>query len=277
MAVKNNNRKKSETKRGKKDTGNLAGILIISVVVVLVIGIIYAFISVSSDQVERNKENLCRVDGNYNKHVIVLDITGRYSLIQHKTIRQAIENEVKDLALEEQLQLYFITDSVVAGVKPLMEVCNPGKGENVDGLTGNKKLIKKKWEDKLYNPINKILSDFDANPTIAARSPIMETIQMINNLSLKKSKEGTKTRFTIMSDFIQHSDDYSFFRNKIENFWNSNYRQKVYTKFDNVNVKLMFIRRNGREEYLDDKYLDFWKKYFTESGSKKVTIKRIEG
>ena len=100
---------------------------------------------------------------------------------------------------------------------------------------------------------------------------------MINNLSLKESKEGTKTRFTIMSDFIQHSDDYSFFRNKIENFWTSNYRQKIYTKFDNVDVNLLFIRRNGREEYLNDRYLDFWKKFFTESGSKKVTIERIEG
>ena len=277
MAGINNNRKKSETKRGKKDNGNLAGILIISAVVVLVIGIIYAFVSVSSEQIERNKDNLCRVDGNYNKHVIVLDITGRYSLIQHKTIRQAIENEVKGLALDEQLQLYFITDSVVAGVKPLMEVCNPGQGENVDGLTGNKKMTKKKWEDKLYKPLNKILSDFDANPTVAAKSPILETIQMINNLSLKKSKEGTKTRFTIMSDFIQHSDDYSFFRNKIENFWNSNYRQKINTKFDDVDVDLMFIRRNGREEYLSDRYLDFWKKIFIESGSKKVTIERIEG
>jgi predicted nuclease of restriction endonuclease-like RecB superfamily len=100
---------------------------------------------------------------------------------------------------------------------------------------------------------------------------------MINNLSLKESKEGIKTRFTIMSDFIQHSDDYSFFRNKIENFWTSNYRQKIYTKFDNVDVNLMFIRRNGREEYLSDRYLDFWKKFFIESGSKKVTIQKIEG
>ena len=277
MAGINNNRKKSETKRGKKNNGNLAGILIISTVVVLVIGIIYAFVSVSSEQIQRNKDNLCRVDGNYNKHVIVLDITGRYSLIQHKTIRQAIENEVEDLALDEQLQLYFITDSVVAGTKPLMEVCNPGQGENVDGLTGNKKLIKKKWEDKLYKPLNKILSDFDANPTVAAKSPIFETIQMINNASIKNTKEGTKTRFTIMSDFIQHSDDYSFFRNKVENFWKSNYRQKIYTKFDNVDVNLMFIRRNGREEYLADRYLDFWKKFFSDSGSEKVTIERIEG
>ena len=34
MAGINNNRKKSETKRGKKNNGNLAGILIISAVVV---------------------------------------------------------------------------------------------------------------------------------------------------------------------------------------------------------------------------------------------------
>jgi hypothetical protein len=270
-------RKKSITKRGKKSTGNLAGILIISVMIIIVASIIYSFISVSSNQVKRNKDNLCRVDGQYNKHVVVLDITGKYSLLQHKTIRSAIEDIVKNLELEEQLQFYFITDSVATVVKPLMEVCNPGKGENIDSLVGNKKLVMQKWENKLYKPLNKILSDFDENQQTIYSSPIFETIQMINNLSLKKSKDNTKIRFTIMSDFIQHSADYSFLRNKIENFWTSTYYQKVYTIFKDVDISLLFMRRNGREEYLNKKYLDFWKEYFIKLGSKNVTIKRLEG
>jgi hypothetical protein len=272
------NRKKSVTKREKKSTGKLAGIIIISVVVTLVASIIYSFVSVSSDQVKRNKDNLCRVDGIYNKHVVVLDITGRYSLMQHKTIRAAVEDIVKNLELDEQLQLYFITDNVVSAVKPLMEVCNPGKGEDISGLVGNKKLVIQKWEDKLYSPLSKILSDFDEREQITDNSPIFETIQMINNLSLKKSKVGTKTRFTIISDFIQHSKDYSFFRNKnIKKFWTSNYYKKVYTKFEKINVSLLFIRRNGREKYLNKRYLDFWKKYFIKLGSENVTIGRLEG
>jgi hypothetical protein len=272
------NRKKSVTKREKKSTGKLAGILIISVVVTLVASIIYSFVSVSSDQVKRNKDNLCRVDGIYNKHVVVLDITGRYSLMQHKTIRAAVEDIVKNLELDEQLQLYFITDNVVSAVKPLMEVCNPGKGENINGLVGNKKLVIQKWEDKLYRPLSKILSDFDEREQITDNSPIFETIQMINNLSLKKSKVGTETRFTIISDFIQHSKDYSFFRNKnIKSFWTSNYYKKVYTKFEKIDVSLLFIRRNGREKYITKRYLDFWKKYFIKLGSENVTIGRLEG
>jgi hypothetical protein len=270
-------RKKSVTKRVKKSQGNLAGVLIISVVVILVASIIYSFVSVSIKQVKRNKDNLCRVDGQYNKHVVVLDITGKYSLLQHKTIRSSVEDIVKNLELDEQLQLYFITDNVATVVKPLMEVCNPGKGENIDSLVGNKKLIIQKWKDKLYKPLNRILSDFDKNHQTTSSSPIFETIQMINNLSLKKSKKDTKIRFTIMSDFIQHSADYSFLRNKIENFWNSNYYQKVYTTFKDIDISLLFIRRNGREEYLNKKYLDFWKKYFIELGSKNVTIERLEG
>jgi hypothetical protein len=278
MSKKMNKRpSSSNTKRAKQNSGNLAGILIISVVGIMFSAIIYMYVSVSSEQVPRNKDNLCKVDGNYNKHIILLDITGRYSLIQHKTIRQTIEKEVENLELDEQLQLYFITSSVVAGIKPLMEVCNPGKGENVNAAFGNQEMIKKKWEDKLYKPLNNILTYFDTNQNTADKSPIFETIQMINIASIKKSKEGTKTRFTIISDFIQHSDDYSFLRNKIKNFWTTTYRQKIYTKFDNVDVNLMFMRRNGREEYLDNEYLNFWKKYFTESGSKNVTVKKVEG
>jgi flagellar basal body-associated protein FliL len=271
-------RKKSDTKREKKSTGKLAGIIIISVVLILVTSIIYSFVSVSSGQIKRNKDNLCRVDGQYNKHVVVLDITGRYSLIQHKTIRSSIEDIVKNLKLDEQLQLYFITDNVTSAVKPLMEVCNPGKGENIDGLVGNKKLIIQKWKNKLYEPLNKILSDFDATEQITNSSPIFETIQMINNLSLKKSKVDTKIRFTVISDFIQHSKEYSFLRNnKIEKFWTSNYYQKIYTTFKDVDISLLFIRRDGYEKYINKKYLDFWKKYFIKSGSKNVIIGRLEG
>lgn len=277
MSERLRDRQSADTKRVKKSNGNMLAIIIIAVVAVLFIGIMYTYVSVSSKQIPRDKDTLCRTDGKFDKHIILLDITGRYSLIQHKTIRQAIENEVNNLALDEQLQLYFITNDVKSGVKPLMEVCNPGKGENVDEFFGNPKMIKKKWEDKLYNPLNKILTEFDTNHKTADRSPIFETIQMINNQSIKQSVDGTKKRFTIISDFIQHTDEYSFLRNKIDRFWRSNYQHKIYTEFNDVDIQLLFVRRNGREEYLDKKYLDFWKKYFTESGSKNVTIKRIEG
>lgn len=269
--------RKTNTKRTKKSSGNVLGISIIAVVAVLFIGIMYTYVSVSSDIIPRDKDTLCRTDGKFNKHIILLDITGKYSLIQHKTIRQAIEKEVENLGFDEQLQLFFITNDVKSAVEPLMKVCNPGQGEGVDEFFGNPKMIKKKWEDKLYKPVNEILTEFDTNSKTAKKSPIFETIQMINNQSIKTSKEGTKTRFTIISDFIQNSDEYSFFRNKVDRFWRSNYQHKVYTEFKNVDVQLLFVRRNGREEYLSSKYLDFWKEYFIKSGSENVIVKRIEG
>jgi len=277
MARLNRDKKKYESKRGKKESGNLLAIIIISVVVALIGLIVYTYIAVSSEIIPRDKETLCRIDGKYNKHIILLDVTGSYSLIQHKTIRQAIENTVEDLAVDEQLQLHFITSSVSDVVQPLMKVCNPGQGEDVDALFGNANMIKKKWEDKLFGPLNDILTEFDSANTVAPKSPIFETIQMINNQSIKGSEEGTKTRFTIISDFIQHSDDYSFFKNNVKNFWKSNYQHKVYTELKNVDMELLFVRRNGRENYLGKTYLDFWKEYFTKSGSENVVIKRIEG
>jgi hypothetical protein len=277
MARINRDKKSSSSKRGKKKSGNLLAVVIMSTVAVLFGLIIYTFVTVSSEIIPRDKETLCRIDGQYNKHIILLDVTGVYSLIQHKTIRQAIENNVADLAVDEQLQLHFITSSVSDVVQPLMKVCNPGQGEDVDAFFGNANMIKKKWEQKLFRPLNEILTEFDSANTVAAKSPIFETIQMINNQSIKRSEEGTKTRFTIISDFIQHSDDYSFFKNNIENFWRSNYQHKVYTELKDVEMQLLFVRRDGREKYLGKIYLDFWKEYFTKSGSEKVIIKRIEG
>ena len=277
MARINRDKRKPDNKRGKKKNGNSLAIIILSIVAVLFGLIIYTYVSVSSEVIPRDKETLCRIDGKFNKHIILLDVTGAYSLIQHKTIRQAIENNVADLAVDEQLQLHFITSSVSDVVQPLMKVCNPGQGEDVDAFFGNANMIKKKWEDKLYRPLNDILTEFDSANTVAPKSPIFETIQMINNQSIKRSEEGTKVRFTIISDFIQHSDDYSFFRNNIKNFWNSNYQHKVYTELKDVDIELLFVRRNGREKYLGKVYLDFWKEYFTKSGSKSVEIKRIEG
>ena len=86
-----------------------------------------------------------------------------------------MEGIVKDLEVEEQLQFYFITDNPATVIKPLLEVCNPGKGENVDGFVGNKKLVLQKWEDKLYKPLNKILLDFDKLEKVSKRRMVSQS------------------------------------------------------------------------------------------------------
>ncbi|VAY87081.1 hypothetical protein MNB_ARC-1_660 [hydrothermal vent metagenome] len=268
---------KNIRKSPKKKNGDLLGILIISVIVMLIGITMYAFVSVSSKQIPRDKKTLCRIDGKYDKQIILLDITGKYNLVQHKTIRQAIENQVKTLKKDEQLQLYFITNDIRSGLEPLLSVCNPGTGEDVSGIFANPKMIKQKWENKLYKPIEKLLNNFDKESLEAKSSPIFETIQLINNSMLKGAKEGTTQTMTIISDFIQHSEDYSFLRNKLQNFSTSNYKLRVKTSFDNIKVNLLFIRRNGREEYLSKKYLNFWKDYFLKSGSSDIKIKILEG
>lgn len=262
--------------RKKKSRGNLAGYMIIGVLVVTIGGIIYSFISVSFNLVKRDKMTLCRKDGNFSRHIILLDVTDKYSLIQYKNIRSEIEKTADTLALEEQLKLYFITDTIVSGVKPVIEVCNPGRGENASSISSNPKALKKRWEDKLYKPLEKILAKINSNDP-SKHSPILETIQMINNVSLKKVSPNQKQKITIISDFVQNSNDYSFFLNKVERFWLSNYQHKIATNFSDIKVELMFVRKDGYERFLTPVYMKFWKEYFKKMGTSDVTISRIEG
>jgi hypothetical protein len=100
-------------------------------------------------------------------------------------------------------------------------------------------------------------------------------IQWINVKEFKNS-DFSLNKLTIISDMIQNSPEYSFFKNKIDTYKNSDYYLKYKTNMQNFEVQIMLTRRDKMSKYQSNEYLDFWLKYFELQNAIIKEIKRID-
>jgi len=275
-SVKRHNSKKSMT--------NYIAAAILFVIVAFIVGIIIAYTNVTADRHETDKETLCRVDGEFDTNIVLIDITDSYKPLQLKNMAQKIDDMTMNLPKFSQVQLFFLKDKTEASLTPELLACNPGTGEGVSELYGNPELMKRRWEEKFKAPLNKLVNlAFDESASGEyGRSPIMEMIQSINSSSLSNAK-GKKT-LIIYSDMIQNSPNFSFLKNRkvriskrADQLFKSMYFDRVKTDLTNIHVEINYTYREGMTIFQTDKYFEFWKAYFEKNNAASVTFSRIEG
>lgn len=258
----------------KKRREDRIGYLVSGGVICIFLASLFFYFKVSNSEVEIDKNTLCEKNRDYNKHVILLDITDKYSFIQTNDIKLKVEQIIKELQKGEQLKVYFLTDIISEQLKPAISVCNPGRGDSESYIYSNPTLIKRKWKEKFYIPLSNTINKISNNQSYS-RSPLMEMIQIINILEFKSNVKNKK--ITIISDLIQNSKSFSFFKDNVQTFFKSPYFNKVRTNMSGLDVEI-FLTRRDKLEYLQNKnYLEFWGSYIHNQGAMISKIVRIDG
>ena len=265
-------------RRSKKAKSDKIGYLLIAVVV-LILGGIAVFIAMNRG-VELDKESMCRVDGQYDRSVVVLDMTDNYNAIQVQQIRHIIENIADNLAVTEQLQLYIIDDVVPSEMKVELSLCNPGDGDGKSEIYSNPKLFKKRWEERFHAPLMAKLQKLSGAYT-STTSPILETVQAVNNIAFPYVRNANqKYKMTIISDMIQNSKELSFFKtksSKLGHFINSKEYMRVRTDLSQIDVDFVFVRRERFENLQTRPYIDFWAEVLGSMNANVENIKVTDG
>ena len=57
----------------------------------------------------------------------------------------------------EEVDTYSLEDQGDNVVRPLLRICDPGRGTDVSSLTGNPKLLRERWEKKFDAPLREML------------------------------------------------------------------------------------------------------------------------
>jgi len=246
-------------KRAKKANKDRLGYIIIAVVAAILLAI--AIFILSNQKADLDKESMCRSDGQFDRHIVVLDMTDNYNSIQVTQIKHILMDIIDNLKVEEQIQLFFIDNTLLSEMKPLVTLCNPGDGEGKSELYSNPKMLKKRWEKRFYKPLMKSIAALQDEYT-SSRSPILETIQLVNNTALPYVKEpGRRYKITIISDMIQNSEGLSFFRasqERLDSFADSKEFFKIRTDLEGVDVDVVVVRRDKHERLQGREYIDFW-------------------
>jgi len=260
--------------RKKKSYSNLIAAISIFLLLIFVAVVAYTYINKIKDIDEIDKVTFCSKTKSYDKHVILLDITEKYNFVQVNDIKNNIEKLIKELAIGEKLEIYFLKDKVSEKDIPALEVCNPNSGDNSDFLFSNPRLLKKNWNEKFYQPLMNTMNVIDEENEYNS-SPILEMIQWINVRTFKPNVDSTN-KLTIVSDMIQNSKNVSFFKDNISKL-NNDANTKFITNMNNVEVNLLVIYRNKYKKFQTKQHIEFWLKYFTKQKALVNTIKRIDG
>ena len=265
-------------RRSKKAKSDKLGYLLIGVVVTILAGI-GIFIAMNRG-VEVDKQTMCRLDGNFDSQVVVLDMTDNYNAIQVQQIKHIIENIVDNLAVGEQIQLYFIDSTMPSEMKPQLSLCNPGDGAGKSEIYSNPKLFKKRWEKRFHAPLVAKMKDLSGEYT-STRSPILETIQAVNNTAIPYVRDGKRHyKITLISDMIQNSKELSFFKTRaasLAHFIDSPGYVKIRTDLSDVDMDIVIVRRDRFESLQTRDYIDFWIEVFSSMNANVENIKVTDG
>jgi len=265
-------------RRSKKQKSDKLGYVLIGAVV-LILGSIGVFIAMNRT-VEVDKLTMCRVDGNFDRQIIVLDMTDNYNEIQVQQIKHIIESIVDHLAVREQLQLFFIDSTIPSKMKPELLLCNPGDGAGKSEIYSNPKLFKKRWEKRFHEPLNEKMQELSGAYT-STTSPIIETIQAVNNIAIPYEREdGHHYKITIISDMIQNSQSLSFFKKRssmLTHFVDSPSYVKTRTDLSGVDLDIVIVRRDKYEALQSRDYIDFWVELFSSMDANVENIKATDG
>ncbi len=261
-----------------KKRKDLIGYSLIGAFVIVIVSI--AIFMITKETIEIDKETMCRADGKYNVNVLVIDVSENYNNVQVAQITNIFDDTLSKLNVGEQIQVFFLDGEISTKEKPVISLCKPADGEGENIFISNPELMKKRWEKKFHEPLMKIIGSVAKN-NIAASSPIMETLQIINNIALPYSKNPQfKYKLIIVSDMIQNSPLLSFYKESkenVKNFNNTKNFYKIKTDLTHVLIDLYITRRDGNEALQTTDYMNFWADFFQRMNAHVNKIKMIDG
>ena len=275
-------KKRSSARGGRfntKKTGSnspnfiAVGLIIVSVLLLMSLGYFYF------NQPKSLDAQLCPADGPDRYALILLDLTDPVTAQQ----ASSIEGLISDYIQEARPGSFFSVGSVGADgekLTPLFQMCKPPTGSDASPLTSNPRMITEKYRDVFLIPLTKKIKGLITNSGVSLpTSPILESMQSLiaqsPGFQRLKGQESKERDVLVVSDLMQHSKLFSFYRN---DDWNAFVRRglnnEVSSSLAGASVTFFEITRNMPPKVLEVR-AGFWNKYFDQAGVAKIKHVKI--
>ena len=250
----------------------------LAILIVAMIGV-FAFLKIrASGHVPLDKITMCPESGPVSVTAVLMDTTDPITDITKSQLKTQFDKIVASLPVGGLMEIYNLTD-VQSELKLLFAACNPGDGSDVDELTDNPRLRKKRWKDAFDDPLQRIRTEEIGSGSIGSQSPIMAGVQRVKvDLFDRKDIADIPKTLVVASDMIEHTKFYSQYTSGIDYavFDKSAAKREFRTSLDDVDVKILYFERSGMKFNPLD-HVKFWAKWFEERGVSNVTTVRLEG
>ena len=261
----------------------IAGISLMIIVAVALVSGGYFYIDQKEKRPVLSKEDFCPLgEAPHHVTVLVVDASDPLNKVQKLSLNNLVDKLVKEeVPRYGAFVIYAVNTDESYRSKPVFYRCNPGysedDGNTIDKIFENPKKIKRQWREGFRVPLDKELNR-NLESGSASSSPIMQSIQWaVVEQFQAPDRANVPHRLVIVSDFLQHTKEYSHYRTKpdFSIFEDSNYYRHVRTNLLGVDVSLWFIRRESSTS--SESLERFWESYFRVQGSNKVQINHLAG
>lgn len=269
-------------RRGRKSGANAGQIALIgalaAALILLVGGLIWLVFKARADYVPRDQATLCPLSGYTSQTLVLVDTTDALAPVTQTQVLNKLRDVVGAIPKDGLLELRLLGADVEPS-RPAMEpLCNPGDGADIDPVTGNPELAKRRWQTQYAEKVEAALrgsvvgseQDF---------SPIMEAIQQIAAEHLTSQHDRSiPSRLIVVSDMIQHTAGYSHYVDGLSpEAFMAKARNRLATDLAGATVEFWMVRRPTQK--VDAEQLgSFWLEWAGDSNAKRpATLSLLMG
>jgi len=209
---------------------------------------------------------------------ILLDVSDQLSEPQLIKIENEIDRLRDGLPRWGRVEVYVVARHGERLTEPVIQVCNPGTGADMNALYQNPDLAKKKWNAFAQSFRDQVTALIGMPDT--ATSLIFESIQSIALRTFDRSElDGVAKRLVVISDLLQNNPSVmSHYRGVPDfvRFAESPYFSRVRADLDNVSVTVLYLQRSD-VAVQGSAHIEFWEKYFAAQGATVQEVKKVFG
>ena len=210
-------------------------------------------------------ERLCsKKSGPVEGLAVLLDLTDSLNPVQHKRLRGILDKRLAD-AKQNTLIAVGAVRAAEEDRGADFALCKPMQGKRANELYQNPGMIEERYRKEFREPLDSIVSAM-LDGSAADRSPIMESLQALLVSSPGFVDASWPRRVIIVSDLIQNSEAFSFYRgDNWQRFIRSQDAQRLAGRLQDVEVEICRIPRPGAKVDIAQ-VDDFWVRYFNRAG-----------
>lgn len=225
--------------------------------------------------VRTDPDTLCPTDRPPSKVIVLLlDMSDEFSEPQRLKIANEFDRLKASMARFELIEAYAVDRLEQRVTKPVVHLCNPGTGDDLNRITQNPDLARKKWGG-FVQQLDQELQRLMATPE-SPTSAIFEAVQATALRTFNRPEyEGLSKRLVIVSDLLQNvPGKFSQYQGiqPFQEFKRSPYYSEVHADLTGVDVILLYLVRQSAPQKWPDHYR-FWEEYFHDQGA---IVERVE-
>lgn len=212
---------------------------------------------------------LCPEAGAIGHLAVLLDTTDPISISQLQAARQIIEKKIEEVDVGTRVSFSTVSPESDVRKSAFYSICKPPTGEEASYFTENPRLIREKYETDFLNPVQVSLNQL---LTIgeSTSSPIMEALQEFITSIPGFITDDKPRELIVMSDLIQHTDAYSFYRGlSWDMFKSSGGVSRLSKNLGGATITVLRVPSSVRSVEVVD---DFWVRYFDAQGFSRVNV-----